>query len=184
MRSGLPPISAAVSVDVATIESPVGPLTIAARDRRVCAVFFGADRRPVERWLERRFGAVEWRHAGDPGGAAAALQAYFDGELRAVDAIDVDTGGTPFQQSVWSALRTIGPGTTVSYGALARSIGWPDAARAVGAANGANPIAVVIPCHRVIGTAGTLVGYGGGLERKQWLLAHEGAISPLLGRNG
>jgi methylated-DNA-[protein]-cysteine S-methyltransferase len=103
---------------------------------------------------------------------------YFGGDLRALDAVPCDPGGTPFQARVWKALRTIPVGTTWSYGALARRIGDPKAVRAVGFANGSNPIAVVIPCHRVIGSNGTLVGYGGGLERKHWLLAHEGALPP------
>jgi methylated-DNA-[protein]-cysteine S-methyltransferase len=101
------------------------------------------------------------------------LAAYFAGDLFAVDAIETRTGGTPFQRAVWSALRPIPPGTTVSYGELARAIGRPAASRAVGAANGANPIAIVVPCHRVIGANRTLTGYGGGLARKAWLLEHE-----------
>ena len=104
-----------------------------------------------------------------------AIDAYFAGDLRALDQIPCRTGGTAFQRKVWSALRRIPPGRTVSYGALAQEIGLPRAVRAVGAANGANPISVVVPCHRVIGSDGTLTGYGGGLPRKQWLLRHEGA---------
>jgi methylated-DNA-[protein]-cysteine S-methyltransferase len=111
----------------------------------------------------------------DPAGAASALDRYFGGDLRALDALAVDTGGTPFQQRVWIALRAIPVGTAVSYSALARTIGMPRAVRAVAAANGANPVAIVIPCHRVIGADGSLTGYGGGLARKRWLLAHEGA---------
>ena len=88
--------------------------------------------------------------------------------------------GTPFQQQVWAALTGIEPGTTTTYGALAASIGRPRAVRAVGAANGRNPIAIVVPCHRLVGADGTLTGYGGGLERKRWLLAHEGVDLPEL----
>jgi len=92
-----------------------------------------------------------------------------------IDHLRVATVGTPFQQRVWAALRTIPCGETMSYGDLARRIGQPSAVRAVGLANGANPIPIVVPCHRVIGASGQLVGYGGGLHRKQWLLAHERA---------
>jgi methylated-DNA-[protein]-cysteine S-methyltransferase len=105
------------------------------------------------------------------------LEAFFAGELHAIDGLEVRTGGTPFQRRVWAALRDIPAGTTTSYGALARTLGRPDACRAVGLANGANPVVLVVPCHRVIGADGTLTGYGGGLERKRWLLAHERAWS-------
>jgi methylated-DNA-[protein]-cysteine S-methyltransferase len=99
--------------------------------------------------------------------------AYFDGDLHAIDALPVATEGTVFQKSVWQALRTIPTGKTMSYGELAVKIGKPAAVRAVGLANGSNPIGVVVPCHRVIGANGSLTGYGGGLERKRWLLDHE-----------
>jgi methylated-DNA-[protein]-cysteine S-methyltransferase len=104
-----------------------------------------------------------------------ALAAYFAGDLTSVDHIAVATGGTDFQREVWAALRQIAPGATVSYGALAKRIGRPKAVRAVGLANGANSIAIVIPCHRVIGADTSLTGYGGGMDRKRWLLNHEGA---------
>jgi len=103
-----------------------------------------------------------------------ALRAYFDGELDRLRDIVCATAGTPFQRRVWAALREIAPGQTMSYRALAVRIGRPRAVRAVGLANGQNPIAIVVPCHRVIGSDGTLTGYGGGLERKRWLLEHEG----------
>jgi methylated-DNA-[protein]-cysteine S-methyltransferase len=109
-----------------------------------------------------------------PAAVRKALDDYFAGDLLAIDRIECATNGTQFQQDVWNALRTIPPGATLSYGALAVRIGKPAAVRAVGLANGSNPIAVVVPCHRVIGTNGSLTGYGGGLERKRWLLAHEG----------
>ncbi len=105
-----------------------------------------------------------------------ALTSYFDGDIGALDDIACETACTPFQRSVWKALRKIPGGRTTSYGALARRIGKPAAMRAVGAANGANPISIVVPCHRVIGTDGSLTGYGGGLDRKRWLLKHEGAL--------
>lgn len=124
------------------------------------------------------------RHCGrDPvlvGGRApeavrGAVEAYFSGDVRALDELAVKTGGTAFQKSVWAALRAIPAGETRSYGQLAAAIGAPKAVRAAGLANGQNPVAVIVPCHRVIGANGTLTGYAGGLERKRWLLKHEGA---------
>jgi methylated-DNA-[protein]-cysteine S-methyltransferase len=116
-----------------------------------------------------------------PAEIVQALGAYFEGQLDALDRLPVAAGGTPFQRLVWSALRTIPAGTTTSYGRLAASIGRPGASRAVGLANGANPIGIVVPCHRVIGAAGQLTGYGGGLDRKRWLLEHERRWSPSVG---
>jgi methylated-DNA-[protein]-cysteine S-methyltransferase len=109
-----------------------------------------------------------------PAAVRSAIDAYFDGDLSAIEALPVATGGTVFQREVWSALREIPAGETVSYGALARKIARPAAVRAVGLANGANPIGVVVPCHRVVGADSTLTGYAGGVERKRWLLTHEG----------
>jgi len=104
-----------------------------------------------------------------------ALTGYFEGDYSSLESIEWCTSGTSFQRLVWTTLTTIPPGQTLSYAALATRIGRPKAVRAVGLANGANPISVVVPCHRVIGTDGSLTGYGGGIERKQWLLSHEGA---------
>jgi len=129
-----------------------------------------------ENWTQRfrgRHGDAELVGRRDPFGHVAALERYFDGEIAALDTIPVSLDGTPFQRKVWNALRTIAGGTTLSYGALARRIGQPKAVRAVGLANGRNPIGVVVPCHRVIGANGSLTGYGGGLTRKRWLLEHE-----------
>jgi methylated-DNA-[protein]-cysteine S-methyltransferase len=105
----------------------------------------------------------------------ARLRAYFAGDLSAADTIGVDVEGTEFQHKVWNKLREIPCGSTLSYRDLAAAVGAPKAVRAVGAANGANPTAIVVPCHRVIGANGDLVGYGGGIERKRWLLKHEKA---------
>jgi methylated-DNA-[protein]-cysteine S-methyltransferase len=110
---------------------------------------------------------------GNPSGFSKAIRAYFAGELHAIDSLPVQTAGTPFQQEVWQALRQIPCGTTISYAQLAEQIGRPKAVRAVGLANGCNPIPIVVPCHRVIGSDGSLTGYGGGMERKRWLLEHE-----------
>ena len=108
--------------------------------------------------------------------AANVMQAYFDGDTRAPDTLAIATGGTEFQREVWTALRNIPVGQTISYLELATRIGRPKAVRAVGMANGANPISIVVPCHRVIGSNKTLTGYGGGLHRKRWLLQHENAL--------
>ena len=140
----------------------------------LCALAFD-DVLPRLPWLlERRFGAFDAREPSPrTARVTRALDAYFRGDLRGLDALAVDPGGTPFQRDVWSALRAVPAGETVSYAALARGIGRPDSARAVGAACGANPIWLVVPCHRAIGSDGRLVGYAGGLERKSWLLHHE-----------
>ncbi|WOB72716.1 methylated-DNA--[protein]-cysteine S-methyltransferase [Achromobacter xylosoxidans] len=126
--------------------------------------------------LRRQYGkgAVQLRDAARASGASRQLQAYFEGEVDAIDRLTVASGGTDFQRSVWRALREIAAGETVSYGALAMRIGRASAVRAVGMANGANPIGIVVPCHRVIGANASLTGYGGGLHRKRWLLEHEG----------
>jgi methylated-DNA-[protein]-cysteine S-methyltransferase len=113
--------------------------------------------------------------------AREQLWAYFAGELLDFD-LPLDAAGTAFQQRVWAALRGIPYGSTVSYAEIARRIGMPTGSRAVGAANGRNPIAIIVPCHRVIGADGTLIGYGGGLDRKQWLLRHEKEVLARLGR--
>ena len=112
--------------------------------------------------------------AAAPVAVRDGLAAYFAGELAALKTVPWTIGGTAFQQQVWNALVEIPLGETTSYARLAEQVGRPAAVRAVGAANGANPIAIVVPCHRVIGTGGALTGYGGGIERKRWLLAHEG----------
>ncbi|WP_371744667.1 methylated-DNA--[protein]-cysteine S-methyltransferase [Nordella sp. HKS 07] len=105
-----------------------------------------------------------------------SLRAYYAGDIGAVDELATEGGGTPFQERVWAELRRIPVGTTISYGELAVRLGDKKATRAVGLANGRNPISVVVPCHRVIGADGSLTGYGGGVPRKKWLLAHEGVV--------
>jgi methylated-DNA-[protein]-cysteine S-methyltransferase len=131
----------------------------------------------MRRLLGLHYGEVELLSAGAPPGTRDALQRYFGGALGALETIPVATGGTVFQRRVWSALRTIPAGRTLSYGALAAGIGAPKAMRAVGLANGANPVAIIVPCHRVVGANGALTGFGGGLHRKRWLLEHEGALA-------
>jgi methylated-DNA-[protein]-cysteine S-methyltransferase len=165
-------------IGMATIASPIGPLTIAARDSRVCLLHFGADDAGARRVLARWYPGASIESQDDPAGAVTAMREYFAGQLHAIDRIAVEMNGTPFQQRVWAALRKVGAGTTASYADMARAISAPSAVRAVGAANGANPVAVIVPCHRVIGSNGSLTGYGGGLHRKCWLLEHEGLRLP------
>ena len=129
----------------------------------------------MRRLLARHYGVVSLIEGPLPAALTAALDAYFGGDLTALDAVPVATGGSDFQRQVWAALRAIPAGTTSGYGALAARIGRAGAARAVGLANGLNPIGIVVPCHRVIGASGALTGYAGGVERKRWLLAHEAA---------
>jgi O-6-methylguanine DNA methyltransferase len=156
-----------------TTESPIGELRIVSSREGLCAVAFADHWEPTLRQIERRFDDSIQFEDGDPYSAKSKLAAYFAGDLKALDDLPIDSGGTDFQRQVWQALRRIPAGSTVSYGSIAREIGRDSAVRAVGAANGQNPVAVVVPCHRVIGSNGTLTGYGGGLERKQWLLQHE-----------
>jgi methylated-DNA-[protein]-cysteine S-methyltransferase len=165
-----------VTLFTAELASPIGTLALAASPAGLCWVGFDPDRGRMRAELERRFGPVAFEAEPDPAGAASALRRYFDGDVRAIEAIPVDTGGTPFQQQVWTTLRRIPVGHTWSYAEMAMAVGRPTATRAVGAANGANPVGVVLPCHRVIGSNGSLTGYGGGLPRKVWLLRHEGAL--------
>jgi len=164
------------------LDTPLGPLLIVVSEAAICVVDFGDEDGSIMPLLRKRFGDdVTLREADDPLGTRSALTAYFDGDLTAVDTLPVNGGGTPFQARVWTALRDIPAGTTESYGQLAARLGKPTASRAAGAANGRNPINIVVPCHRVIGADGTLTGYGGGLWRKRWLLAHEGRLPPSTG---
>jgi methylated-DNA-[protein]-cysteine S-methyltransferase len=156
------------------MDSPIGQLTLAAVNGRVCLVHFGPDTSDVRAALGRWYQGQAIEHHPDPAGVVSALTRYFGGDVHAIDDVAVELNGTPFQRRVWDALRSIRAGTTTSYAQLARSIGAAAAVRAVGAANGANPVAVIVPCHRVIGSDGSLTGYGGGLDRKRWLLRHEG----------
>jgi len=147
----------------ARIPSPVGTLTLTAGDAGLQRLDFTPDAEPTE-------------VTAGLTNVTEQLSAYFAGERTALD-LPLDLRGTDFQRSVWTALLEIPFGQTRSYAEIARAIGKPNAVRAVGLANGRNPVSIVVPCHRVIGTDGSLTGYGGGLDRKQWLLAHEGAES-------
>ncbi len=152
------------------VPSPVGPLTLVAEAGALTGLYM-ADQR--HRPPEGAFGSADREVFAE---ASAQLKAYFAGQLTAFD-LPLAPRGTTWQQRVWAALRTIPYATTTSYGALALTVGSPGAARAVGLANGRNPIGIVVPCHRVIGASGALTGYGGGLQRKEWLLAHERRVA-------
>jgi methylated-DNA-[protein]-cysteine S-methyltransferase len=162
---------------VDTLPSPLGRmLVVSDTDRRLRALDWEDHEERMQRGLARIYGraAVQLARGAAPAATRRALQRYFAGKLQAIDAIPVHSGGTAFQSNVWHALRTIPAGTTLSYGRLAVRLKCPLAVRAVGFANGSNPVSIVIPCHRLIGADGSLTGYGGGLERKRWLLEHEG----------
>jgi methylated-DNA-[protein]-cysteine S-methyltransferase len=162
-----------VKITIDEIPSPVGTIIVAATDRGVCTLDFTDCRKRMTTLLARRFGETRTTPATDPFGASSAVRAYLEGALDALAAVPLDLGGTPFQMRVWAELRRIPYGETVSYGELAAALGKPSAARAVGAANGRNPVALVVPCHRVVRSRGELGGYAGGLDRKRWLLDHE-----------
>jgi methylated-DNA-[protein]-cysteine S-methyltransferase len=149
------------------VDSPIGPLGLTASDAGLRGVLFDGSSIRAE---GRSSVLVE---------AARQLEAYFAGDLVTFD-VPLDLHGTEFQRRCWLALASIPYGQTVSYGEQARRLGLgPDAARAVGAANGQNPLPIVLPCHRVIGANGSLTGFGGGLDVKRFLLEHEGALLPL-----
>jgi methylated-DNA-[protein]-cysteine S-methyltransferase len=151
---------------------------IAARDGRLMCLDFGDRVDGIQKHLTARYGEARLLPRRDPFGISGRIAAYLAGDFDALTAIEVDPGGTPFQREVWTALRRIPAGRTIAYGDMARAIGRPAAHRAVGTANGSNRVSIVIPCHRMVGGDGALTGYGGGVERKRWLLQHEGASVP------
>jgi methylated-DNA-[protein]-cysteine S-methyltransferase len=156
------------------IDSPIGDILIVVDDGQLCSLDY-ADYKPrMMTLLQRRYGAVHLTEVVDPCGFSSRVREYLAGDYNSLDTIPVNTGGTVFQQEVWSALRTIPPGTTMAYGELAAKLGRPTAYRAVGGTNALNPVAIVLPCHRVVGANASMTGYAGGIERKQWLLKHEG----------
>ena len=167
------------------VDTPVGPVRLVCDpDGMLRAVDWVDHDERYQRQLERHYGIgrEDLRPAKDPFGLCSVLRRYMSGEIHAIDDLPVRTVGTDFQTEVWRELRRIPAGTTISYGQLAERIRRPKAVRAVGLANGSNPIGIVVPCHRVIGANGKLTGFGGGLHRKEWLLRHEAEwTSPLFG---
>jgi methylated-DNA-[protein]-cysteine S-methyltransferase len=163
------------------VTSPVGEIQVVSDGKALRALDFHDYTARMNELLRVHYGAVELVAGDDPLGMRARLERYFAGDFSALESVPLHTNGTAFQQAVWKALLAIPVGTTTSYGAIAKALGVPGSARAVGWANGSNPIAIVVPCHRVIGADGTLTGYGGGLPRKAWLLRHEGVHVPELG---
>jgi methylated-DNA-[protein]-cysteine S-methyltransferase len=155
------------------VASPIGEILLVTDGAVLRALDFADHEARMRRLVRLYCGAVELGAGPAPGAIRDALAAYFTGEATALDRIPVETGGSAFQRLVWQALRAIPAGETVTYGRLADRIGAPRAHRAVGAANGANPVSIVVPCHRLVGASGALTGYGGGIERKAWLLRHE-----------
>ena len=155
-----------VTVTRARIETPAGTVEIGVDGGALVSLIF----------VDHSDAPTDVSAGDDPSGVVDRLRRYFEGDLHAIDDVPVRFDrGTDFQHAVWNALRTIPVGETISYAELARRVGRPSAFRAVGAANGQNPVGVVVPCHRVIASDGTLGGYAGGLDRKRWLLVHEGA---------
>ncbi len=162
------------------LKTPIGELKIITDERGVLRFVGWHDDNDrytgmLKRW-HSEMTLTEKKNAFD---RTRAMRDYFDGDVHVLDRLPVATAGTPFQKTVWKALRKIPAGETWSYGQLAKHIGDPTASRAVGLANGSNPIGIVVPCHRVIGANGTLTGYGGGLPRKKWLLEHEAKHAPI-----
>jgi len=162
----------------AMLPTPLGDMLALSSDEGLCALEFTGPRKrlpKLERRLTNWFPPHEIVDRDSPTIAAtrAWLHAYFDGASADISAIPLDLRGAAFERRVWKRLVRIPPGETTSYGAIAKQLGAPGASRAVGLANGANPVAIIVPCHRVIGSTGSLTGYGGGLHRKTWLIDHE-----------
>jgi len=167
----------ALSLATATIATPLGDMIALATDDALCVLEFAGPRRAdrlharLRRWFPPH--EIHERSAPPIVGVRTWLDDYFSGRSADISKLRLAMFGTPFEQRVWKALTAIPAGETTTYGAIARSLDAPGASRAVGLANGSNPIAIVVPCHRVIGSSGALTGYGGGLDKKRWLLEHE-----------
>ena len=155
------------------IDTPVGPLALVLDGEKLVAAGFTDEPPRMTRTLRQLRAAPGLVPASAPTAAGRAIRDYFAGDLQRLDDVEVSQAGTPFERAVWGELRRIPCGETRAYRDVARAVGRPKAVRAVGAANGKNPVALVVPCHRVVGADGSLTGYGGGLHRKRWLLAHE-----------
>lgn len=160
-----------------SITSPIGVVWMVIADGALEILDFADDDSTrLDAFMARHYPDGLPAESRDTTGIAESITAYFDGELKAIDELPANPRGTPFQQGVWQALRNIPGGQTITYSELAARAGRPKAVRAAGAANGQNPVSIVVPCHRAIGSDGSLTGYGGGLFRKKWLLQHEGAL--------
>ena len=161
------------------IATPLGPLWVICDEQyRLRAVEWEEHSNRMEELLDIHYRTQGYERvaASNPNGLSQKLADYFSGDLSVIESLPTATAGTPFQRQVWQALRTIPCGQVMHYGQLAETLGRPGAARAVGAANGSNPVSIVVPCHRVIGRNGTMTGYAGGVGRKEWLLRHEGYL--------
>jgi O-6-methylguanine DNA methyltransferase len=168
-----------MSHTLSRLPSPLGDLlAVTAADGTVHALDFADCEARLHRLFARHHANATLAQGDAPASLASALARYFAGDPAALASVAIARLGTPFQRRAWAALTAIPPGETRSYAAQAAAMGQPSAVRAVGLANGANPIAILIPCHRVLGSNGQLTGYAGGVERKAWLLRHEGALMP------
>ena len=164
------------ALTLARLATPIGTALLVVDEQGFLRAFNWTDYEPAMlTWIARHYPKARLVEGTAPTAVRGPFEAYFRGETRALETVPWRASGTAFQLKVWETLCTIPAGETLSYAGLAERIGRPSAVRAVGLANGANPVAVVVPCHRVIGTNGSLTGYGGGLPRKRWLLGHEGA---------
>jgi methylated-DNA-[protein]-cysteine S-methyltransferase len=164
--------------DLDRLPTPIGTALLVSDAEGVLRALDWEDYAPrMEELLRLHYGAVILKDARAPRDIRAALTGYFKGDLDCLNTINWRVAGTPFQRKVWTALPKIPAGTTMTYGAVAAKLALPKAVRAVGHANGSNPLSVVLPCHRLIGADGSLTGYGGGIERKRWLLQHEASCS-------
>ena len=166
-----------MQLHIDTLNTPIGTMLLVADDHSLYALDFGDCEARLMAILRNRYADLILKRVINPCGFSTLVHDYFAGNLHAFDNVSTSAGGTMFQQKIWAALRTIPAATTVSYSQLAATLGIPKSSRAVGMANARNPIALVVPCHRVIGANGTLTGYAGGIERKEWLLAHEAAYA-------
>ncbi len=174
-------ISVTTELCIDRLPSAIGDLLLVSDGASLCALDFADYEARLLTLLKKRFAAVTLTPCANPQGFSDRLKAYLEGDLHSFDQVPVNPGGTAFQQQVWLGLRQIPAGTVVSYAELAAKLGKPTACRAVGMANSLNPVAIALPCHRVIGAKGQLTGYAGGIERKQWLLHHEGVDLALAG---
>lgn len=176
------PLMSALDFQLEKFATPIGQmLLVTDAQQNVRAVDWQDYEQRMHLLMRRQYKGADLslRDADRPSRARQVLEAYFAGDLNGIDSIQVALGGTDFQRQVWLGLRGIAAGQVLSYGDFAKRLGRPSASRAVGLANGANPVSIVLPCHRVIGSNAALTGYGGGLQRKRWLLEHEKAIQPL-----